>query len=236
VNILICSSHPDDAELGMGGTISKLVSQGHEVSVLTFTDGVSARPFPSIDDLNVAQKTRRQAYFEAGKLLGYTPLFPVWNYRDNAMDTDSLLSITEEINKVIAEVQPERVFTHTEHCLNIDHKIVHDAVLVATRPGLTSVREVYAFEVPSSTEWNFPNKFSPNVFEDISIGVYNDMASGQTLSALSMKICALKCYDAELRKFPHPRSEEAIRVLAAWRGATAGVNAAEAFQLVRSIR
>ncbi len=89
--------------------------------------------------------------------------------------------------------------------------VVHRAVLTATRPlGDQCVKEIYAFEVPSSTEWAFQELqpvFRPNVFVDIT-------------DSLETKIAALACYDTEMRKFPHPRSPEALRAIAARWGMT----------------
>jgi LmbE family N-acetylglucosaminyl deacetylase len=100
-------------------------------------------------------------------------------------------------------------------------------VLTATRPVAGQcVKEIYAFEVPSSTEWAFQGLepvFRPNVFVDIA-------------DSLATKIEALDCYDTEMRKFPHPRSAEALRAIAARWGSVAGLQAAEAFELVRSVR
>jgi LmbE family N-acetylglucosaminyl deacetylase len=100
-------------------------------------------------------------------------------------------------------------------------------VLTATRPlAGQCVSEIYAFEVPSSTEWAFQRlepSFRPSVFVDIT-------------ETLEMKIEALACYDTEVRKFPHPRSPEALRAIAARWGSVAGLPAAEAFELIRSVR
>jgi LmbE family N-acetylglucosaminyl deacetylase len=111
--------------------------------------------------------------------------------------------------------------------LNVDHAVVHRAVLTATRPLVgQTVREIYAFEVPSSTEWAFQQfepMFRPNVFVDVT-------------GTLETKIAAMSCYDTESRTFPHPRSPEALRAIAARWGSVIGCGAAEAFELVRSIR
>jgi LmbE family N-acetylglucosaminyl deacetylase len=100
-------------------------------------------------------------------------------------------------------------------------------VLTATRPiPGQRVREIYAFEVPSSTEWAFHRlepSFRPSVFVDIS-------------ATLETKVSALACYDTETRKFPHPRSPEAVRAIAMRWGSVAGFQAAEAFELIRSLR
>ena len=85
------------------------------------------------------------------------------------------------------------------------------------------VQAIYAFETPSSTEWAAPAslpQFAPSRFVNIA----------KTMAA---KRAALKAYAGEMRKFPHPRSFEAIEALAHWRGATAGFPAAEAFEVVR---
>jgi LmbE family N-acetylglucosaminyl deacetylase len=88
------------------------------------------------------------------------------------------------------------------------------------------VREIYAFEVPSSTEWAFGGLqpvFRPNVFVDVA-------------STIETKIAAMACYETETREFPHPRSPDALRAVARRWGSVAGCQAAEAFELVRSIR
>ena len=146
---------------------------------------------------------------------------------DNRLDTVPLLDLVKLVEDIIQKFQPEVIYTHHAGDLNIDHGLVQRAVLTATRPlPGQSVREIYAFEVPSSTEWAFQQLqpvFRPNVFVDIS----------RTLEA---KIAGLACYDSETRKFPHPRSPEALRALAARWGSVAGCQAAEAFELVRSVR
>ena len=84
------------------------------------------------------------------------------------------------------------------------------------------VRDIYAFEVVSSTEWNTPfsEPFIPQLFVDIS-------------DFLDIKMKAVEAYSQELRPVPHSRSREHIRGLAMHRGSCAGVSAAEAFMVVR---
>ena len=112
------------------------------------------------------------------------------------------------------------MLTHSLADLNIDHRCVHEAVRVATRPVPGQiVREVYAFEVPSSTEYGL-TPFRPNVFVDID-------------EYLHLKVQAMAIYDQEIRSFPHPRSREAIEALARLRGGHVGMRAAEAFEVIR---
>jgi len=82
------------------------------------------------------------------------------------------------------------------------------------------------YECISETEFApaLPEKaFQPNVFIDISVN-------------LEEKLELMKIYDSELGEHPFPRSERNIRALATYRGATCGVEYAEAFQLLKSYR
>ena len=97
-----------------------------------------------------------------------------------------------------------------------------NAVLTATRPIGSSVKEVISFEVPSSTEWNHPIHFSPNYFIEIK-------------SQLSAKIKAMKAYKNEIRNFPHPRSVENLKNVSERWGSVSGNKAAEAFEIIRKI-
>jgi LmbE family N-acetylglucosaminyl deacetylase len=104
--------------------------------------------------------------------------------------------------------------------------LVHEAAIVACRPlPGASINELLFFEVPSSTEWRPAGSalpFVPNWFVDIS-------------GTLEKKLRALEAYQSEMRPFPHPRSVKAVEALAHWRGASAGLEAAEAFILGRFI-
>jgi LmbE family N-acetylglucosaminyl deacetylase len=88
-------------------------------------------------------------------------------------------------------------------------------------PG-ASVKEIYAFEVLSATEWNSPglNPFIPNVFIDIT-------------NHLVTKMKALELYELEMREEPHSRSLANAKRLSEYRGNCVGALAAEAFSLVR---
>jgi LmbE family N-acetylglucosaminyl deacetylase len=142
---------------------------------------------------------------------------------DNRFDALPILEIIQRVEEVIARFRPELIYTHSASDLNIDHAIVNRAVVTATRPLPGSlIREVLAFEIASSTEWGFheqTNRFHPHIFVDVS-------------GTLERKIHALQCYADEMRPFPHPRSREALMALAQWRGSTAGLPAAEAFELI----
>jgi LmbE family N-acetylglucosaminyl deacetylase len=223
---LVVAAHPDDEVLGCGGTVARLVNEKHPVWILILGEGVTSR-FKRREDADSAQVQELQIRArKVSNLLGVQDLF-LRDLPDNRFDTVALLDIVKTIEETIEKCLPEVIFTHHGGDLNADHRIVHQAVLAATRPmDKQGVREIYAFETPSASEWSFGQMghvFRPNVFVDVS-------------RTLSRKLDALLLYDTELRPFPHPRSAEALTALAQYRGSTAGLLAAEAFELVRAIR
>ena len=222
--VLIIAAHPDDEVLGCGGTIAKLAKASAHMHVAFLADGVFSRD----GDLN-SQKTelasRRSAAQNACKILGVHSV-SFGDFPDNKMDTSALLDIVKAVEELVLKHSPDTLFTH--HCgdVNIDHRRIHEAVVAACRPQSGHpVKTLLTFEVPSSTEWQLPNSappFLPNYFVDIS-------------ATLNQKLSALDSYSTELRAWPHPRSRKGVEHLAHWRGATMGVDAAEAFMLGRHI-
>ncbi len=223
--VVVIAAHPDDEVLGCGGTIARMASEGCSVHVLLMGDGETSRTdVPKMIDAQRLE-VRNASALRAGKILGCASVAQL-ALPDNRMDSMALLDVVKLVEAFIDKYSPEVVFTHHSGDVNIDHRIVHDAVIAACRPqpGF-SVRELFFFEVPSSTEWRPPSSgepFCPNWFVDIS-------------QTLDIKLQALGAYKDELRAFPHPRSLKAVEALATWRGATVGVNAAEAFVLGRKM-
>lgn len=223
-SILILAAHPDDEVLGCGGTIVKLTNQGAIVHAAFLADGVFSRD----GDTEVQQEelyVRRAAAQKACDILGVTSV-SFGEFPDNRMDTVALLDIIKALEELIAVHKPEVVFTHHAGDVNIDHRRMHEAVVTACRPQHGHpVKTLLCFEVPSSTEWQLPGsapEFAPNWFVNIS-------------DTLDRKLAALNAYAAELRDWPHPRSRQGVEHLARWRGATVGVDAAEAFMLGRQL-
>lgn len=221
-NVLVVAAHPDDEALGCGGTMAKHADAGDEVNVIFLADGVSARDSAKTE---IELANRNSAASDACKMLGVNKAYTL-GFPDNRMDTIALLDIVKEVEKVIDEIRPEVIYTHHAGDLNIDHQIAQQAVMTACRPQPDfCVREIYRFEVLSSTEWSAPdatNVFIPNKFVDIS-------------DTIEKKLEALKCYQEEMRNFPHSRSLQSIEALAKYRGASVGKHAAEAFYVSRII-
>lgn len=223
--VAVIAAHPDDEVLGCGGTIARLAQEGRPIHILFLADGESSRFSKEEQSEETERKKadRDSGALWAGKILGAASVQGL-DMPDNRLDELALLDVVRPIESFIARYQPQTIFTHHSGDVNVDHRIVHDAVITASRPqpGFP-VSELLFFEVPSSTEWRPPGSstmFNPNWYVDIS-------------QTLELKIQALRAYESEIRDFPHPRSTEATMALAKWRGATVGIAAAEAFILGR---
>ena len=222
--ILIIAAHPDDEVLGCGGIIAKY-AKSNEIYVLILGEGITSRyskrlQAPQKELLELKEKARK-----AGKLLSAKEIFFL-DLPDQRLETIPFLEIVKKVEEFVKKIEPQVIFTHSSADLNLDHRITFRAVLTAARPVKEcSVKEIYSFEVLSSTEWGFKKingAFVPNIFEDIAL-------------TIDKKIQALRLYGAEIKEFPHPRSPEGVKLLAQKRGMEAGVKFAEAFELIRRI-
>lgn len=193
---------------------------------MILAEGVTARD----DNRDAAKRdpeiaSLRTAACAASAILGAErPQFA--NLPDNRLDTIPLLDVIKFIERMVASIAPKTVYTHHGNDLNVDHQVAHQAVLTACRPvpGMP-VKAIYAFETLSSTEWASPNSghaFWPTRYVAIT-------------EQLDVKLQALNCYQSEIRPFPYARSMEAVTDLARLRGATVGVDAAEAFFVIREV-
>lgn len=222
MKVLIIAAHPDDEVLGCGGTIAKHVAAGDEVRIHILAEGATSRS-PLRDREAHAEKltSLSQSAANAAMILGARTF--LHGLPDNRLDSLQLLDVIKLVEDVVFSYRPEVIYTHHSSDVNIDHQVIHRAVVTACRPlPGQSVRTLLFFEIPSSTEWQTPTAFLPNWFVPID-------------ETLNRKVEALESYGSELREFPHPRSISAVKALAAWRGASIGVNAAEAFVLGRLI-
>jgi LmbE family N-acetylglucosaminyl deacetylase len=218
--IIVVAAHPDDEALGCAGTIAKHVVQGDVVHSVFMSDGINSR----LDSSKVKLKRRIKASKSVQSLLGISSTHYL-NLPDNSMDTIPLLKIVQKLEPIIHKIKPSIIYTHSYCDLNIDHQLTHAAVMTACRPVPDStVREIYGFEIISSTEWKAPQhlRFVPTLFVNIT-------------KFIKIKTQALKLYKEEMRSSPHSRSVKHAKVLAQHRGYTIGVNMAEAFEVYRII-
>jgi N-acetylglucosamine malate deacetylase 1 len=224
--VVVVAAHADDEVLGCGGTLALMARLGRPVHVLLVADGENSRSTTATEQVDPAKLAARQtAAQRAAQILGCKSVEQL-GLPDNRLDTVALLDLVQHVERFISKHRPTTVLTHHAGDVNIDHRIMQDAVIAACRPQPGhSVEELLFFEVPSSTEWRPPDSglsFNPTWFVDIT-------------DTLATKLAALDVYREEMRLFPHARSVEGVQALARWRGVTVGVEAAEAFVLGRKI-
>ncbi len=222
--IISIVAHPDDEVLGCGGTISRFASEGCKVYTVILGEGITSRDASRDRHKREEEiRTLKKQVEDANNILGVKKIY-TFDFPDNRFDTVPLLDIIKTIEKIKCDVKPDVVFTHHQGDLNIDHQLTFKAVMTACRPAKDeSVKEIYSFEIPSSTEWNAPSSltyFMPDYFVNIN-------------KSLEAKINALKEYKTELRDFPHPRSLKAVELNAKQWGVKMGFEAAEAFKTIR---
>ena len=224
--VLVVAAHPDDEILGCGGTIIKHSLDGDDVYVLIMAEGLTSRD--NSRNVDYREKELRELHsksMEAAKIMGVKDV-RLLSFPDNRMDGIELLDVVKKVEEVVEAVKPEIVYTHHAGDVNIDHTVTHNAVITACRslPDCT-VKTLLFFETLSSTEWQMMTSdkmFYPNWYENIT-------------DVFDKKIEALRCYDSEMREYPHPRSYINVEHLARYRGMIIGCNMAEAFSLGRMI-
>jgi LmbE family N-acetylglucosaminyl deacetylase len=226
--IMIVVAHPDDELLGLGATMHKLIhEQSAQTHVVILGEGITSR-----SDARDTEKWKKELEIHRNNIhaaqaaIGYHSV-SIYDFPDNRFDTVALLDIVKTVEKEKQQFQPEIIFTHHGGDLNIDHQRTFESVITATRPMENeTVKTVISFETPSGTEWRAssdPRHFVPNIFVSVS---------EQNLQA---KIKGMESYEFEKRAYPHPRSPEALKILAQRWGVAVGCKFAEAFCSVRLI-
>ncbi|MBF0557354.1 MAG: PIG-L family deacetylase [Nitrospirae bacterium] len=215
--VLIIAPHMDDETLGCGGTICRRVKAGDKVCVFFIAHRVYNHVFD--ERRNNIEKAHA---LKAKNALGYSDTLFL-NLPDERLDA-CIQDIIIPLEKGFFDLKPDVVYVPFSGDNNQDHRAVFDAARVVLRPAATPfVKEIYMYETPSSTEQSPPlpeNAFLPNYYVNIK-------------NTIGKKIKALGCYETEGRKYPHPRSAEAVKIAAQKRGIEAGFEYAEAFVMLR---
>ena len=220
------AAHPDDELLGLGASMHKLIKEEKVTThVVILGEGITSRSDErdAIRWKNVLEKHHQNMY-AAARIIGYHSV-KSYDFSDNRFDSHALLDVVKVVEHEKEDFRPDIIFTHHGGDLNIDHQLTFQAVMTATRPMIEEcVKAVITFETSSATEWQAtcdPRTFTPNLYMEVSE------------EDLQAKIDAMAAYQFETREFPHPRSSEALRIMAQYRGYTVGKRLAEAFQIVR---
>lgn len=219
MKVFVIAPHMDDEVLGVGGTICRHIEMGDEVFVCIVANRAYGHKY---DDVAIAEEKSNAK--DAKRVLGYKEVrfLDLPDERLDGVLQDIIIPLEDAYN----DVAPDVAYVCHRGDNNQDHRAVFQAAMVACRPhGAGNLKALYSYEVPSSTDQAPPvpeQAFIPNRYVDIS-------------SYLSRKVEALRCYERELRPFPHPRSEEGVVTYAKKRGSEVGMMAAESFLILREL-
>lgn len=219
-NVVVISAHPDDEILGVGGTLLKHKKNGDKIYWLITTNIFEEQGFSKERVFS-----RQREIEKVSEALGAEKVFML-NYPTMSLSTSTLIEMVPKLSKIFTEIEPEIIYCLNRSDAHSDHRITFDAVMACTKSfRYPFIKQVLMYECISETEFapQLPEKmFIPNYFVDIS-------------SFLEEKKNLMKIYASELGDHPFPRSLKNIEALASFRGASVGVEYAEAFQLIKYI-
>lgn len=218
MNALIVSPHPDDESLGGGGTVLRLIAEGHSVSWLNIT-GVENNDKFSEDFV----KKRRGQLKEIETYYQFEKTYNL-NLMTTKLEAYDSAEIIDKISSIFREIKPDVLILPDYNDAHSDHKKVFEWCYACSKIfRFPYIKQIMTMEIISETDFGSPeNPFHPNYYVDIT-------------DYMEDKVRALEIYDTELGEPPFPRSIENIKALARIRGAAAGVEYAEAFRLIKYI-
>ena len=216
--ILVVAAHPDDEVIGAGGTIAAHAASGDDVFIVILTEGASVQ-FPNEPDKISLKKEQAR---KVAKLLGAQKVF-FGDFPDQKLDVTPILEVNRLLEGIARDIQAQIIYTHHFADLNCDHRVAYEAAAVATRPfSLPSFESLLCYAADT---------FSHAGFGTPHFNLYSDIET-----TLELKLKAMQIYETEVRAYPHPRSLEAMRILALRNGVMVGLGAAELFQSVLDVR
>jgi len=221
-NVLVIAPHPDDAELGLGGTIAQHVQNGDNVTVaLLATQNWRNLPYEPDDQKQtpIALENAKTAQ----QVLGYQKLI-MCNLDDQTLD-GLVIDILDHLEPVYEDCKPDILYVTHYGDNNQDHRAAFEAAQVLARPMRDNpVKRFVCYETPSSTDQSPQVQhlvFTPNRYTILS----NDL--------MEIKKKAFAAYASELRDEPHPRSEYGLEIYARFRGMAINTKYAEALHVLR---
>jgi N-acetylglucosamine malate deacetylase 1 len=218
--ILCVAPHPDDETLGCGGSLLRHAAEGSPVHWLIMTAMHSADGFPEDRiagrDREINAVSRAYGFEEVHRACLPT----------TRLDTLPKSLLVDAVAKIVKQVRPHTIYLPYRNDAHSDHAAVFDAVTACCKNfRYPYIRRVRVYETLSETEFGLridDTGFRPNLFVDVSAWI-------------DRKVEIMRLFAGEMGEHPFPRSEGAIRALAAYRGVVAGSRAAEAFMTLREI-
>ena len=220
MKVVVISAHPDDEIIGCGGALLKHKSNGDEISWIIITNVFEHQGFTK------ERIESRQQEIEKVKIMtGFSSVHKL-DYPTMRLDSSSTNKMIPQISGLFNEIKPEVIYVMNRSDAHSDHRVTFDAVVACTKSfRYPFIKKVLMYECISETEFApaLPERvFQPNYFVDVT-------------NYFDKKIEIMKVYESELGEHPFPRSIRNIEALAVFRGASVGVEYAEAFQLIKFI-
>lgn len=203
INVLAVGAHPDDIELGCSATLFKHGKNGAKIHLLVLSLG-EASGDPII---------RKEECEKSAAMMGAENIF-FGGLQDTRID-DGYDTI-HEIEKIIDEVHPDIIYTHTYRDTHQDHRNTGYATLSAGR----RCKKIFMYESPTTFR-----EFSPHIFVDVG-------------ESFEDKKKVLLVFSSQSKKewwAMGDRAVMAVEGLAAYRGFQAGVELAEAYEVGRLV-
>jgi len=219
--VIVISAHPDDEILGAGGTLIRHRNAGDEIYWIIVTNVSEDAGFTK-----ERVESRQKEIEKVAVLLKIKKTFKL-DYPTATLTDKEMIDMVPRIAKIFNEVEPEIFYSLNRSDAHSDHRVVFNAGMACTKSFRHPyLREVLMYECISETEFApmlSEKVFQPNYYIDIS-------------AHMDEKMQLMNIYASEVAEHPFPRSERNIRAVGTFRGATAGVDYAEAFQIIKSLR
>lgn len=223
--VVVIAPHPDDAELGVGGTILKHVQSGDIVEVIILCTK-NFRNIPGEDIKQLQGVASIENAKTARSILGYNKLH-LCELSDETLDKQISL-ILDAIEPIVNVIQPDIMYVTHFGDNNQDHRAAYQAAQILARPSIENpISKLICYETPSGTDQTPHSRadiFTPNLYNTL------------TLDQINIKIKAFECYESEVREPPHPRNSHGILTYAKYRGIQCGSEYAEALCVMRDIK
>jgi N-acetylglucosamine malate deacetylase 1 len=203
--VLVLAPHTDDAELGCGGTIARLLAGGAKVSVATFSVAEETLPPGSAPDRLCHE------FMCAMQILGvdsdrvFVSRYPVRRFSDYRQE------LLGELLQLKQRVDPEMVFVTTGTDTHQDHQVLHNEAVRAFKDTT-----LWGYELP----WN-NLRFSAQAFVTLN------------QEHIDRKWAALQAYKSQVELQRPYFKKDVIYGLASVRGVQVRAQYAEVFEVVR---
>jgi LmbE family N-acetylglucosaminyl deacetylase len=227
MKILVIAAHPDDIEIGVGGTLARWVEQGAQVSYAIVTDGAAGNNDPGTDLVALAAQ-RQEEQRAAAALLGVHDIC-FMGHPDGVLEPT--LTLRRDLTRLIRQVRPDRVVCQDPTTVLVgdgyvnhpDHRAAGEAAIYAVFPSAVS-RPIFpelldeGLEPHQVKELYLTLTLNPDVYVDVT-------------GTMDRKVEALLCHQSQVGQ----EAEEWIRGRNAEMGKEIGVSYAEAFRVLRFV-